>query len=75
MGGLTASDATTRERLTGRERGSELESELESSARKAWILDDRTPPDTVRVTTDGRSVIDIAREVLDAAKWLPSTSG
>ncbi|MFZ3495531.1 hypothetical protein ACODT5_20295 [Streptomyces sp. 5.8] len=72
---LTASDATTRERLTGRERGSELESELGSSARKARILDDRTPPGTVRVATDGRSVIDMAREVLDAINWPPSTSG
>ncbi|MCX4539258.1 AAA family ATPase [Streptomyces sp. NBC_01565] len=72
---LTASDATARERLTGRELGSELEHELESSARKARILDERTPLDTVRVATDGRSVVDIAREVVGATGWLPSSSG
>ncbi|MFE4632138.1 hypothetical protein ACFRJ1_01995 [Streptomyces sp. NPDC056773] len=55
-----------RERLTGRERGSELE----SSARKARILEERMPPDAVRVATDGRSVVDIAREVVGATGWL-----
>lgn len=72
---LTASDATVRERLTGRELGSELEHELESSARKARILDEQTPLDTVRVATDGRSVVDIAREVVGATSWLPRISG
>ncbi|MER5482076.1 AAA family ATPase [Streptomyces sp. NPDC002812] len=72
---LTASDATVRERLTARELGSELEHELASSARKARVLDERTPPDTVRVATDGRAVVDIAREVVDAADWLPRASG
>ncbi|MFD9374163.1 AAA family ATPase [Streptomyces sp. NPDC059999] len=72
---LTASDTTALERLTGRERGSELEQELESSARKARILDEQTPPEVLRVATDGRSVLDIAREVVGATGWLPSTSG
>ncbi|MER5774842.1 AAA family ATPase [Streptomyces sp. NPDC002039] len=72
---LTASDATALERLTGRERGSELEQELASSARKARILDEQTPPETLRVVTDGRSVLDIAREVVGATGWLPNTSG
>ncbi|MGW1773391.1 AAA family ATPase [Streptomyces sp. NPDC002104] len=72
---LTATDATARERLTGRERGSELEHELRSSARKARILEERMPPDAVRVATDGRSVVDIASEVLGATDWLPSDSG
>ncbi|MFE6225539.1 AAA family ATPase [Streptomyces sp. NPDC057854] len=67
---LTASDATARERLTARERGSELEQEWESSARKARILDDQAPPDTVWVATDGRTVDDIAREVVTATGWL-----
>ncbi|MFI7098695.1 AAA family ATPase [Streptomyces sp. NPDC050161] len=66
---LTASDATAEERLTGRERGSELERELRNSARKARILDERAPADTVRVVTDGRSVTDIAREVVAATGW------
>lgn len=62
-------------RHSGQELGSELESELESSVRKARTQDERTPPDTVRVATDGRSVVGIAHEVLGATNWLPSTSG
>ncbi len=72
---LTASDATARDRLTGRELGSELEQELESSARKARILDEQAPPDTVWVATDGRTVDDIAREAVGATRWLASVSG
>ncbi|WAL99984.1 hypothetical protein [Streptomyces sp. Je 1-369] len=68
---LTASDTTARERLVGRELGSELEQELEGSARKARILDQRAAADTVRVVTDGRAVVDIAREVLAATGWAP----
>ncbi|MFI8325505.1 AAA family ATPase [Streptomyces sp. NPDC085529] len=72
---LTASDATARERLTGREQGSELDRELESSARKARILEEQAPLDTVRVATDGRTVVDLAREVVAATGWLATTSG
>ncbi|MFF8713495.1 hypothetical protein ACF07T_18985 [Streptomyces sp. NPDC015184] len=67
---LIASDATARERLTGRELGSELEQELEGSARKARLLDRRVPAGTVRVVTDGRSVVEIAREVVAATGWV-----
>ncbi|MBZ9642205.1 hypothetical protein [Streptomyces sp. PSKA30] len=66
---LTASDATTPERLVGRELGSELEKELKGSIRKARLLDQRAAADTVRVVTDGRSVVDIAREVVAATGW------
>jgi hypothetical protein len=66
---LAASDATARARLTERERGSELEDGLRSSAHKARLLDDRAPADTVRVATDGRPVVDIAREVVAATGW------
>ncbi|MFB7740361.1 AAA family ATPase [Streptomyces sp. NPDC056112] len=66
---LTASDATARERLVRRELGSELEQELEGSARKARLLDQRAPAETVRVLTDGRAVVDIAREVVTATNW------
>ncbi|MGQ4389532.1 hypothetical protein [Streptomyces sp. SAS_270] len=66
---LTASDATARERLTGREFGSELEHEWEGSLRKARLLEQRAPSGTVRVVTDGRPVVDIAREVLAATGW------
>lgn len=66
---LTASDATVRERLTARERGSELDHELAGSARKARLLDERVPAGTARVATDGRAVVDIAREVVAATGW------
>ncbi|MEU5273831.1 nucleoside/nucleotide kinase family protein [Streptomyces hygroscopicus] len=66
---LTASDATARERLVRRELGSELEQELEGSARKARLLDQRVPAQTLRVVTDGRAVVDIAGEVAAATGW------
>ncbi|WP_031055803.1 AAA family ATPase [Streptomyces ochraceiscleroticus] len=67
---LTASDSTAGERLAARELGSELENELRNSAFKAQLLDEQTPVDTTRVATDGRSVVDIAREVVGATGWL-----
>ena len=66
---LTASDTTAGERLAGRELGSELETELRGSLRKARILDEQAPHDTVRVPTDGRDVPAIAREVLAITGW------
>ncbi|MFJ9243421.1 hypothetical protein [Streptomyces sp. NPDC101776] len=67
---LTASDETAATRLNGQEIGTELERELANSARKARVLDERAPVDTVRVVTDGRSVVDIAGEVLAATGWV-----
>ncbi|MDT9689492.1 hypothetical protein Q5762_14325 [Streptomyces sp. P9(2023)] len=66
---LTASDTTAHERLAGRELGSELEKERERSAYKARLLDEHAPADTVRVMTDGRSVLQIASEVLATTGW------
>ncbi|MGI5200379.1 AAA family ATPase [Spirillospora sp. CA-108201] len=66
---LTASDSTICERLARRELGSELEQELAGSARKARWLDQRVPAETVRVVTDHRAVVDIAREVVAATGW------
>lgn len=66
---LTASDATATDRLTGRELGSELAEGLRASARKARLLDESVPADAVRVVTDGRSVTDIACEVVAATGW------
>ncbi|MFF7609084.1 AAA family ATPase [Streptomyces parvulus] len=71
---LTASDATAHERLVGRERGSELEQELAASIRKARLLDQQAPEDTVRVATDGRLIAGIAREVLAATGWAAISS-
>ncbi|MET7574393.1 hypothetical protein ABZT04_38840 [Streptomyces sp. NPDC005492] len=69
---LTASDTTASVRLNGREIGSELEREVANSARKARLLEELAPADTVRVVTDGRSVVDIAGEVLAATGWVNS---
>ncbi|MEJ8647957.1 hypothetical protein WKI65_07650 [Streptomyces sp. MS1.AVA.3] len=71
---LTASDTTTHERLVAREIGSELERELKNSAYKARLLDERASDDTFRVATDGRSVREIAAEVLRATGWLDPQS-
>lgn len=67
---LTASDETVGERLAGRELGSRLERELRTSALKAPMLEARAPTGTIRVATDGRKVVDIAKDVADATGWL-----
>ncbi|MDT0426354.1 nucleoside/nucleotide kinase family protein [Streptomyces salyersiae] len=72
---LTASDTTTLTRLTAREIGSALDREVAGSARKARLLDAQSPPDTVRIPTDGRTVGDIAAEVLGVAGWVGSGEG
>lgn len=66
---LTASEATVKERLAGREIGSQLAAHIERSLRMARHLDEEAPVDTVRISTDGRSVQDIAQQVLQAAAW------
>lgn len=66
---LTASDATVRERLMGRELGSGLEREWARSVRAARLLDRRAVAGTVRVVTDGRHVADIARDAVAATGW------
>ncbi|MFJ5834617.1 hypothetical protein [Streptomyces sp. NPDC093089] len=66
---LTASDATTRQRLTGRELGSGLEEEWARSVRTARLLDRRAVAGTVRVATDARRVVDIARDAVAATGW------
>ncbi|WP_052850215.1 hypothetical protein [Streptomyces avicenniae] len=66
---LTAEEATVRARLAGREIGSQLDAHLASSLRKARHLDERAPAGTVRIPTDGRTVQDIALDVLRAAAW------
>lgn len=44
---------------------------LAGGVRKARLLDERAPVDTVRVATDGRTVMDIAAEVPTVTGWLP----
>ena len=66
---LTASDATARARLAGRERGSEFEQQVRRSAFMARRLAEQAAAGTVRVATDGRGVAEIAGEVVAAAGW------
>ncbi|KUH36705.1 MULTISPECIES: AAA family ATPase [Streptomyces] len=66
---LTAEESTTRQRLTRREIGSRLSVHIERSLRMARHLDEAAPRGTVRITTDGRSVRDVAARVLEAAAW------
>ncbi|ANW22171.1 hypothetical protein [Streptomyces clavuligerus] len=67
---LTASDATTRDRLERRETGSGLAEEIDNSIRKARLLDEQVSPGTTRVVTDGRAVGEIAREVVATTGWM-----
>jgi hypothetical protein len=71
---LTASDATVADRLAGQELGSQLDRELAASARGARRLDEQASADSVRVATDGRSVGDIAAEVVAATGWVGERS-
>jgi predicted kinase len=66
---LTAEEATVRERLAQREIGSQLTAHIERSLRNARELDEKAPAGTVRIPTDGRSVEDIAVDVIKAAAW------
>jgi len=66
---LTAHDTTARRRLAAREIGSQLDTHVARSAVMARRLEAAAPPWVVRVPTDGRSVSDIAREVIAATAW------
>ncbi|WP_431038888.1 AAA family ATPase [Streptomyces sp. P6-2-1] len=68
---LTATESTVRERLTAREAGSQAGAHIERSLRMARRLDAQAPAGTVRIATDGRSVPDIAAEVVRASGWTP----
>jgi len=66
---LTASDEAARGRLAAREIGSQLDVHLSRSAAMARRLAEETPSWVVRVPTDGRSVVSIARDVVAATQW------
>jgi hypothetical protein len=66
---LTCSDATARQRLAQREVGSALDSHVERSAQMARRLDRGAPAWVHRVGTDGRTVADIAAEVISLTAW------
>ncbi|MBW8805799.1 MAG: hypothetical protein JF587_18410 [Catenulisporales bacterium] len=66
---LTSEDATARDRLSAREIGSQLDAHVTRSADMAKYLEATAPSWVVRVPTDGRSVVDIACDVIAAANW------
>ncbi|MEV4411872.1 AAA family ATPase [Catellatospora sp. NPDC049609] len=68
---LTASDEVANGRLAAREQGGGYAVHVERSARAAARLDRDAPASVVRVATDGRTVVDIAAEVVTATGWTP----
>jgi ABC-type glutathione transport system ATPase component len=60
---LTAKDSTARARLAGREHGDSLASHVQRSDAAARKLDRTTPAHVHRVSTEGREVIAVAREI------------
>jgi hypothetical protein len=69
---LTSTDETASARLSAREIGSQLDAHVHRSSAMARRLDQAPPLSVVRVPTDGRDVISIARDVVAAARWAGS---
>lgn len=65
---LTATDQTAAQRLAQREIGTALEEHIERSKLAAARLDASST--AYKVPTDGRSLTDIAAQILDSAGWL-----
>jgi hypothetical protein len=66
---LTADDTTTRDRLSGREIGSQFDAHLTRSAKMASYLESTAPAWVHRIPTDGRQAVDIARDIITATDW------
>jgi hypothetical protein len=69
---LTSTDETASARLSAREIGSQLDTHVHRSSAMAQRLDQAALRPVVRVPTDGRDVISIARDVVAAARWAGS---
>ena len=67
---LTADDATARQRLSGREVGSQLDAHVVRSANAAVYLERNAPAWVHRIPTDGRDAVDIARDIIATTGWL-----
>jgi Mrp family chromosome partitioning ATPase len=67
---LSASDGTLVERVTRRELGSDRDGQLERTRRQVVRLEADRRDDITTIATDGRSLDDIAREIL--AVWQPA---
>ena len=69
---LTSTDETASARLSAREIGSQFDAHVHRSSAMARWLDKGAPLSVVRVPTDGRDVISIARDVVAATRWAGS---
>ena len=67
---LSAEKGTRAQRLRDREVGSGFEHEMEASDRAARHIQDHDQPWLPTVVTDGRSVRDVATEVLSVGGWI-----
>jgi hypothetical protein len=65
---LTATDETVLDRLTSREVGGALERHLQRSSAMAARLE-TTASRISRISTDGRTVVDVAKDVVGATGW------
>jgi hypothetical protein len=66
---LTCDDATAHHRLVRREIGTELAWHLERSSVMARRLERHAPSWVHRISTDGRSVAELATDVISLAAW------
>jgi hypothetical protein len=66
---LTADDSTIRRRLGEREIGSQLDAHLTRSAALATTLAESAPSWVVRIPTDGRTVTELASQIIAATDW------
>lgn len=66
---LTCEDRTAKERLTGREVGSQRDEHIARSSARAIELEREAPANVVRVATDHRSVAEIAEDILKITGW------
>jgi ABC-type glutathione transport system ATPase component len=71
---LTCRDATARRRLAQREIGTRLDWHIERSDLMARKLDRQAPGWVHRVSTDDRSVADIAAEVISLTDWMEKST-
>jgi predicted kinase len=66
---LTAGDAVANQRLSGRETGSRYEDHVARGEAAAKHLEAAAPAWVVRLATDGRSVVEVARDVVGLTGW------
>jgi ABC-type glutathione transport system ATPase component len=71
---LNCSDVSAADRLSQREVGTGLDQHLKASRKMAALLQRSVAKSVHRITTDGRSVPEVAADVIARTDWLPSAS-